>query len=82
MATKKTSAAPTRPQPDPEIADPAYPHAVEAPYRAGWEHALTAKYGTRGKSWTSTKSEPQWTIRFKEGDAAAWFKKTWATAAT
>jgi hypothetical protein len=35
----------------------------------------------RGKTWTSTKSEPQWTVRFKDGTAAVWFKNTWTAAA-
>jgi hypothetical protein len=54
-----------------------FPHAVESPYLPGWEHALTAKYGVRGKTWTSAKSEPQWTVRFRQSEAAAWFKSTW-----
>ncbi|HEY1735138.1 MAG TPA: hypothetical protein VGG12_00685 [Methylovirgula sp.] len=78
MATKKTSAAPIKSASDQEaIADAAFPHAVESPYLSGWEHALTAKCGVRGKTWTSTKSEPQWTVRFRDGANAEWFKKIW-----
>jgi hypothetical protein len=82
MATKKKISVAVVSQSDNQAATHAtYPHAVESPYRAGWEHALTAKCGLRGKTWTSTKSEPQWTIRFKDGEAAAWFKKTWTAEA-
>ena len=77
MATKKTKVMSVE-QPEQHTAENAtFPHAVESPYLAGWEHALTAKYGVRGKTWTSTKSEPQWTVRFRQGEAAAWFKNTW-----
>jgi hypothetical protein len=54
-----------------------FPHAVAPPYGAGWEQALTTKYGIRGKKWTSTKSDPQWTVHFKDSEAAAWFKENW-----
>lgn len=80
MAAKKTkvTVTPNREQPAQQTAaDANFPHAVESPYLAGWEHALTAKYGARGKTWTSTRSEPQWTVRFRDGAAAAWFKNTW-----
>ena len=80
MAARKTQVASvgeTSERQEAEIAS--YPHAVESPYRAGWEHALTAKFGIRGKQWTSTKSEPQWTVRFKNGEAASWFKDNWRT---
>jgi hypothetical protein len=56
--------------------DGSFPHSVEPPVRARWERALTEKYGKRGKAWTTTKSEPQWMVRFRDGDAAVWFKKT------
>jgi len=82
MAAKKTSAktnALSVDQSERQTVDEAtFPHAVESPYRAGWEHALTAKYGVRGKTWTSAKSEPQWTVRFRNSEAAEWFKNTWA----
>lgn len=78
MASKKANLALVRPAPEQEaITDAAFPHAVESPYLAGWEHGLTAKCGARGNTWTSTKSEPQWTVRFRDGEAAVWFKKTW-----
>jgi hypothetical protein len=78
MAAKKAQAASVAEseQQPPESGN--FPHTVEPPYRAGWEHALTKKYGTRGKAWTSTKSEPQWTIRFRDSEAAAWFKEAWS----
>jgi hypothetical protein len=59
--------------------DANFPHAVLPPYGVGWEHALTKKHGQRGKKWTSTPSKPQWTVRFKEAEAAAWFKEAWTT---
>jgi hypothetical protein len=77
MANKKAQATPVVRSEQQEAEDETFPHAVESPYRAGWEHALTKKYGTRGKTWTSTKSEPQWTVRFRDDEAAAWFKDTW-----
>ena len=81
MATKRTQAAPSaQPEPD-EVDVQTFPHAVQSPYRAGWEHALTQKCGRRGKTWTSTKSEPQWTVRFTDSESAAWFKLTWANPA-
>ena len=81
MAPKKTQAV-SGVQSEPETADSlTFPHAVPSPYRAEWEHALTQKCGVRGKAWTSTKSEPQWTIRFRDTDSAAWFKPTWADPA-
>jgi hypothetical protein len=77
MVAKKTQATPVA-RPAQQAADfETFPHAVESPYRAGWEHGLTEKYGRRGKKWTSTKSEPQWTVRFRESEAAAWFKGAW-----
>jgi hypothetical protein len=77
MAAKKTQATPVA-LPEPPASEHAdFPHSVVPPYRAGWEHALTEKYGRRGKAWTSTKSEPQWTIRFRDSIAAAWFKEAW-----
>lgn len=76
MAPKKAQAAWVGP-PEKTGAEQGFPHPVEPPYRASWEHALTEKYGTRGKKWTSTKSDPQWTIHFREADAAAWFKQNW-----
>jgi hypothetical protein len=78
MAAKKKTQATTVPRSEQQAAeDEAFPFSVESPYRAGWEHGLTEKYGRRGKNWTSTKSEPQWTVRFKESEAAAWFKAAW-----
>ncbi len=78
MAAKKVQAKPVAPtEPEGSKAE-SFPHAVDPPYRTGWEHALTKKYGTRGKSWTSTKSEPQWTLHFIDSEAAAWFENTWA----
>jgi hypothetical protein len=80
MATKKMQANPV--EPAQQTAEGAsFPYPVEPPFRAGWEHAVTKKYGTRGKAWTSTKSEPQWTVRFRDSEAAAWFKSTWAAGA-
>lgn len=76
MPAKKTQTASVG-VPEKTAAEQGFPHAVEPAYRAGWEHALTKKYGTRGKVWTSTKSQPQWTIHFRDGEAAAWFKKAW-----
>jgi len=55
-----------------------FPHSVAPPYTPGWEQALTSKYGSRGKKWTSTKSNPQWTVHFKDAEAAAWFKQNWS----
>lgn len=82
MAAKKTKATPIKlPSEQQTAVDLTFPHAVEAPYLSGWEHALTEKYGVRGKRWTSTKSEPQWTVRFKEGEAATWFRSTWTRGA-
>jgi hypothetical protein len=82
MAAKKKSAAPVElPEEKPAADDPAFPYAVASPYLAGWSDALTKKYGTRGKAWTSTKSEPQWTVRFKDSEAAAWFKDSWVAGA-
>lgn len=82
MAARKTNAVPVgQPSEQPVAEDATFPHAVESPYRAGWEHALTAKCGARGKTWTSTKSEPQWTVRFRDSEAAAWFKSTWTAEA-
>jgi hypothetical protein len=82
MKAKKAQATAVA-QPEQQAAkDEAFPHAVESPYRAGWEHALTQKYGLRGKTWTSTKSEPQWTVRFKDSGAAAWFKEAWTAPAS
>jgi len=78
MAAKKTQTAPGAQLEQEAADDPTFPHAVQSPYRAGWEHALTQKYGRRGKAWTSTKSEPQWTVRFRDGESAAWFKLTWS----
>jgi len=81
MAAKETQAA-SGAQSEPHAADvQTFPHAVQSPYRAGWEHALTQKCGRRGKTWTSTKSEPQWTVRFRDSEPAAWFKLTWADPA-
>ncbi len=80
MAAKKTQAVPPAQLEQQATQDPAFQHAVESPYRAGWEHALTKKYGRRGKAWTSTKSQPQWTVHFKDGEAAAWFKGAWTAA--
>ena len=77
MAAKKTQAAPGAQSEQNAAQDPSFLHAVEPPFRAGWEHAVTKKYGTRGKAWTSTKSEPQWTLHFKDSGAAAWFKEAW-----
>ena len=85
MAAKKKATAASAEQSEQRAVEDAtsatFPHAVESPYRAGWEHALTAKYGLRGKTWTSTKSEPQWTVRFRQSEAAAWFKSTWTAEA-
>ena len=62
-----------------EMADNAgFPHAVAPPYANGWQQALTDKYGPRGENWTSAKSEPQWTVSFREAEAAAWFKQNWS----
>ena len=77
MAAKKTQAILVGQTEQQAAGYMAFSHAVESPYRAGWEHALTAKYGRRGKAWTSTKSAPQWTVHFRNGDAAAWFRNTW-----
>jgi hypothetical protein len=77
MTAKKPQAAPVARSEKQAAEDETFPHAVESPYRAGWEHGLTEKYGRRGKKWTSTKSEPQWTVRFKDDDAALWFKSAW-----
>jgi hypothetical protein len=78
MAARKKATTPIVQQSDQQAAhDAAFPYAVESPYLAGWEHGLTEKCGVRGKTWTSTKSEPQWTVRFKVGETAEWFKKTW-----
>jgi hypothetical protein len=77
MTTKKTQATSVARPEQPIVEDETFPYAAESPYRAGWEHGLTEKYGRRGKKWTSTKSEPQWTVRFKEGEAAEWFKAAW-----
>lgn len=78
---KKIEAMPIGQQSEQQTAEElTFPHAVKSPYVAGWEHGLTEKYGTRGKKWTSTRSVPQWTVRFKDGDAAAWFKSTWTEA--
>ncbi len=88
MAAKKTAVKKTSAAPDAQLSekqqaaeDAAFPYAVASPYLAGWEHVLTKKYGVRGKTWTSTKSEPQWTVRFKDGEAAAWFKSAWTAEA-
>lgn len=78
MAAKKTQAARAEPAQPAEDHNKTFPHAVESPYLAGWEHALTKQYGARGNRWTSTKGEPQWTVRFKDDNAAAWFKSTWS----
>jgi hypothetical protein len=77
MAAKKTQTTLVVQSEQQVTDDAAFPHEVQSPYRAGWEHALTAKHGRRGKAWTSTKSMPQWTIRFRDSDAAAWFKDNW-----
>lgn len=78
MAAKKTNTTPVAQVSEQQATEnTTFPHAVESPYLAGWEHALTAKCGARGKSWTSTKSEPQWTVRFRDSAAATWFKQTW-----
>jgi len=78
MAAKKTNSLPIGQQSDQQATeDTTFPYAVESPYLAGWEHGLTENCGARGKTWTSTKSEPQWTVRFRDGEAAVWFKKTW-----
>lgn len=76
MAAKKAQTAWVEPA-EKTGAEQGFQHAIEPPYRAGWEHALTKKYGTRGKAWTSTKSQPQWTIHFRDKEAAAWFKEAW-----
>lgn len=83
-ALKKTVAMPVgqRSEQQQIAEDLTFPHAVESPYIAGWEHGLTEKYGMRGKKWTSTRSEPQWTVRFRDDEAAAWFKDTWTEART
>ncbi|HEY1504247.1 MAG TPA: hypothetical protein VGF92_08095 [Stellaceae bacterium] len=83
MAAKKANTTPVgQPSEQQQATEHAnFPHAVESPYRAGWEHALTEKCGVRGKTWTSTKSMPQWTVRFRNSEAAAWFKKTWTAEA-
>jgi hypothetical protein len=78
MAAKKAQATPIARSEQQAAENETFPYAVEAPYRAGWEHALTRKCGRRGKNWTSTKSEPQWTVRFRESEAAVWFRNTWA----
>ena len=82
MAARKTKATPSAQSEPQAVEDSAFPYAVESPYRAGWEHDLTKKYGARGKTWTTTKSEPQWTARFRDSAAAAWFKTTWAAEAS
>jgi hypothetical protein len=85
MAAKKINAKTNAPSAEKSeqqtVTDATFPHAVESPYLAGWEHALTAKYGVRGKTWTSAKSEPQWTVRFRQSEAAEWFKSTWTAEA-
>jgi hypothetical protein len=77
MPPKKTQATPVAQSEQQAPEDAAFPHAVQSPYRAGWEHALTKKYGTRGKAWTSRKGEPQWTVHFRNSEAATWFKDAW-----
>ena len=82
MVAKKAQAVPVAESSEQQAAeDVAFPHAVESPYKAGWEHGLTQKYGGRGKAWTSTKSEPQWTVRFRDSEAATWFRSTWMAGA-
>jgi hypothetical protein len=78
MAAKKAQAKPVASSEPEASKDERFPHAVEPPFRAGWEHALTKKHGTRGKAWTSTKSEPQWIVHFADSEAAAWFENAWA----
>jgi hypothetical protein len=81
MATKKAQATVVARSQQQVSENESFPHGVESPYRTGWEHALTKKYGTRGKTWTSTKSEPRWTVRFRDPEAAAWFKDAWTVVA-
>jgi hypothetical protein len=45
MAAKKTQAVLVRQSEHQAIEDAAFPHAVQSPYRAGWEHARSEKYG-------------------------------------
>jgi hypothetical protein len=80
MMTRKKTPAPTVAEPQQQVSDQGgFPHPIAPPFRAGWEHALTKKYGPRGKAWTSTKSEPQWTLHFQDHDAATWFRDTWTS---
>ena len=58
-------------------AESEFPHAVAPPYASGWQDALTKREGPRGGRWTSTPSLPQWTVRFKHADKAAWFAGAW-----
>lgn len=60
------------------IADEKYPYPVAPPYGVGWQDDLTKRQGPRGGAWTTTRSEPQWTARFKKAETAAWFKERWA----
>lgn len=81
MAAKKINTTSDAPSEHQTVEEEPFPHAVEPPYRGGWEHALTKKYGNRGKAWTSTESEPQWTVRFRDNEAAKWFKNNWTAGA-
>ena len=58
-------------------AEDEFPHAVAPPYASGWQFDLTKREGPRGGRWTSTPSAPQWTVRFKQADKAAWFASHW-----
>lgn len=58
--------------------DEKYPYAVSPPYGYGWQHDLTKRQGPRGGAWTTTRSEPQWTARFKKEETADWFKARWS----
>jgi hypothetical protein len=60
-------------------AESEFPHAVAPPYASGWQNDLTQREGPRGGRWTSTPSQPQWTVRFKQADKAAWFAAHWKT---
>lgn len=53
MAAKKTQATLVVQSEQQAPEDAAFPHAVQSPYRAGWEHTLTEKYGRRGKAWSA-----------------------------
>jgi hypothetical protein len=51
-----------------------FPYPVSPPYRDGWQDELTKKHGRRGREWTTTPSQPQWTLHFKKESVATWFK--------